>query len=149
MQKKILIVITFIFMANCCFSQQAKNIDSSNNAYVISYNRFDSSFAKSVTLSNNEISLIQEMLENKIKILAQSEHSLDFYSLQLIPAIGRKRNKIVYVNAFPKGKRGLDDYYQRWKKELIIVMDGGDDYFNAEINLTKKTIISFKYHGDA
>ena len=114
------------------------NIDTSQYT-VIKYGSFRTyDGAKPTTLSQNEISEIEFLLKEAIqKYNADSLHKskimgLDKYKLQFVPRINNKGEKEVWVNSF------CETGGHNWKKELILVEDGGNCYFDLDINLTTK-----------
>lgn len=52
--------------------------------------------------------------------------------------------RILYMNAFC---RALPD--DRWREELIFVLDGGDCYFQAEYDMEKGVFIRWQVQGEA
>ena len=64
------------------------------------------------------------------------------YKRQYIPTINAKGEKEVWINFFCN----YDD--RDWKKEIILVMDGGNCYFQLKINLTTKKYFDFYVNGN-
>jgi hypothetical protein len=64
------------------------------------------------------------------------------YRFQIIVATNNKKEKFAWVNAFCNANQ-ID-----WKRDIIIVLDGGLCYFNGTINLTDKRLISFLVNTD-
>lgn len=62
--------------------------------------------------------------------------ALKNYKRQLIPVINEKGEKEVWVNCFCDGGETY------WQKEIVLVEDGGNCFFNLKINLFTK-----KYYG--
>lgn len=50
---------------------------------------------------------------------------------------------MIFVNGF------CDDFGQDWEREPIIVMDGGECFFNAVYNVDSATLEWFTFNGDA
>jgi hypothetical protein len=63
---------------------------------------------------------------------------------QYVPVINEKGEKEVWVNFF------CDDWESdNWKKDLMLVHDGGNCYFNLKVNLTNKTYSELGINGYA
>ncbi|AHM59120.1 hypothetical protein D770_04265 [Flammeovirgaceae bacterium 311] len=60
------------------------------------------------------------------------------YTRQYVPVINSEGEKLLYVNAYCS-LPGPDD----WKTKLFRIMGGGDCYFQAIINLSKKEVVRF------
>jgi hypothetical protein len=57
------------------------------------------------------------------------------FKRQYVPVINEKGEKEVWINFF------CDDWgNENWKKEIMIVHDGGNCYFNLKVNLSTKKI---------
>ncbi len=69
---------------------------------------------------------------------------LEKYGRQYIPVISDKNEKIVYINFFCDPNE-----YNFRDKRLIIVMDGGNCYFQLKINLKQKKIFGLMVNGTA
>ena len=65
------------------------------------------------------------------------------YFKQFVPTINENGEKEVWINCFC----GLDD--RNWRKEIIVVEDGGNCYFNLKFNLTTKKCTDLMVNGDA
>ena len=68
---------------------------------------------------------------------------LKHYKRQYIAFINEKGEKEVFINCFCR------DWGKNWKKEIIMVKDGGNCYFNLKINLTTKTQYDLQVNGEA
>jgi hypothetical protein len=79
----------------------------------------------------------KEIVEMKNDLLIPI--STEFYTKQLLPAINKNGEKIVYINCF--GGKPSEDF---WKHELVQVSDGGNNFFNLIINITKGTFYNVK-----
>jgi len=64
------------------------------------------------------------------------------YKRQYFPGINDKGEKVVWVNCFCHTSRD-------WKKQLIMVEDGGSCYFNVTINLTTGKYYHLRVNGVA
>jgi hypothetical protein len=69
---------------------------------------------------------------------------LQRYGRQYLPVITEQGDKIVYVNCFCDPRR-----FNNWRRNLIVVQDGGHCFFNFKVNLSKRKIVSFSVNGDA
>ncbi len=68
---------------------------------------------------------------------------LSRYKRQYFPVINSAGQKEVWVNCF------CNDFGKNWRKEMIIVDDGGNRYFSLTINIATKTVSGFIVNGDA
>jgi len=68
---------------------------------------------------------------------------LDGYKRQYISVINRNGEKEVWINFM------CDTGDGDWRKELIVVDDGGNCYFKLKINITKGNHYDFFVNGDA
>lgn len=68
---------------------------------------------------------------------------LSRYKRQYVAALNSKGEKEVWLNCFCKA--GDKD----WRKDLIIVKDGGNCYFSLKINLTSGQYFELRVNGDA
>jgi len=65
------------------------------------------------------------------------------YKRQYIPMINNSGEKVVWINCF------CNTWDKNWKNDLIIVMDGGNCYFNLKINLTTGKYYDLMVNGEA
>ena len=74
-------------------------------------------------------------------------HSIDFqkykYKFQYVAAINNNCEKEVWVNGFCK------TWDTDWKKEILLVHDGGNCYFNLKFNLSTKECFEVAVNGYA
>ena len=120
----------------CC---KAKPTIDTARYTVIKYGSFRTyEGAKATNLTEKEINNVEILLIKAIqKYNCDSKHlakimPLDKYKLQLVPRINKKGEKEVWVNAFCETRRN------DWKKALVLVEDGGNCYFDLDINITTK-----------
>lgn len=106
---------------------------------------FDSTYTQAL-IDSWEIRLVQKILREKRKQIGSNQYKFDEYKIQLIVAFNSKKEKIVFVNGFCDtfGHNDID-----WKQDFVTVYDGGECFFEAQINLTKRKIHFFRYHGYA
>ena len=107
---------------------------------------------KPATLTEQEIEeteslLIRAVAEYNKKMTSkyQKVDSLVNYKRQLVPYINQKGEKVVFVNFFCKDFR----WNENWRKELVMVDDGGSCFFNIQINLTTKNTYNLYVNGVA
>ena len=132
-------------------------LDTSSIA-VISFDQqgnwpFDNSY-KPTTLTDDEIfevdSLVRQCaldynqsLEDNLK----ESYSIDFkkykYKRQYIAVLNNKGEKEVWINAF------CSTWDVRWKKEILLIHDGGNCNFNLKVNLATKTCFEVTVNGYA
>lgn len=92
-----------------------------------------------VTLSSEEIMAVDTLLLKCIKQYELFEPGK--YQRQFVPSTNAKGEKCVWVNCFCR------EGDQRWRKEIIIVKDGGKCYFQVTINLTTQTFSNVSING--
>jgi len=68
---------------------------------------------------------------------------LNNYKRQYVAVINQNNEKEVWINCF------CGDWGENRKKNIVIVEDGGNCYFNLKINLTTKKCYDFIVNGDA
>ena len=66
------------------------------------------------------------------------------YKKQLIVVRNKKGEKEVWVNCFCKTEE-----YPNWKKNILLMLDGGNCYFNFKLNLTTKHFYKLLVNGEA
>lgn len=154
-----LFLLMGLFLSTRCFSQQTKEGKRNHFQYATSAYRifkFKKSYywvsknAKPTTLSHPEIKLLDKLLNLAIKEYNKnisnnmfSIKPLIVYKRQIVPIINNKGEKEVWINCL------CDRRDNTWKNQIIIVMDGGNCYFNLKINLTKKTFSQIAVNGYA
>lgn len=137
--------------------------------YISSYNDLleSENNLKSFKLSTNEIELIDTLFTaylneyNKkqervyvdfIKVNPKSLVPEDnfvikefpYYKRQYIPYLNSKGEKVVWINCFCASHENVN-----WRKEFVIVKDGGTCYFHLKINLTTRQLYDLIVNGDA
>jgi hypothetical protein len=65
------------------------------------------------------------------------------YKRQYIVVTNNKGQKEVWVNCF------CDSFHINWKRDRVMVRDGGNCYFNLKINLTTKKYYDLMVNGEA
>jgi hypothetical protein len=153
MQQRILVLIIFLTTSFFAYGQA---FDTTRNA-IIGFNPkegwpFDNTY-EPTTLTQEELQAVDSFLfvcvtdfnnslgkDNKYWSIDLKERD---YRKQLVVAINNKGQKEVWVNCFC---RIHDD---RWKTQIVEVMDGGKCYFNFKLNLTLRICYDFRVNGVA
>jgi hypothetical protein len=114
---------------------------------------FDSANYNAATLSQNDFGQLDSLFNVCVKEYNDSlteghdEYKIDIeskiYKRQLVAATNFKGEKEVWVNCF------CGDRDKSWKREILMVEDGGPCYFNFKINLTTQTIYNVVVNGFA
>ena len=157
------------------YGQTNNKINKTNNLLIDTSNfailKFDKSYtwlfknAKATNLTLDEIDILEKILSECIEIYnprqrkefdkISKEHpeynlkltnfiiDLTRYKRQYVPVINSAGQKLVWINC---SCYQLD---KQWKKEIIIVKDGGNCYFSVIINLSTKTYSRLIVNGDA
>lgn len=138
------------------------NTDSSNTAFLV-YDSVAGYLPKScrkATYKMGEIKIIDSLMEYVVysrwigstsvfgsdtlsQDLKPITEILKFYKRQLLFYTDEKGDKIVWVNCF------CNCFDESWKKDILLVKDGGDCYFNFKINLTKRKVFDIGINGEA
>ena len=69
---------------------------------------------------------------------------LENYHRQFVGGEKENGEKIIYINCFCYV---IDEYFKKWKTELIMVDDGGNCFFNVRVNLDKKEYYELMVNG--
>jgi hypothetical protein len=147
MLKTFSVIVIVIWGFNGVKSQQ---IDTSNYA-IIMWQKSDHLLfnnATSTTLSKQEIELTERILHKAVEKHNRKEKnqfyktlSLSLYYRQYVPVINSKGQKEVWVNCIGTKPENY------WRKEIQIVYDGGNYYFNVKINLSTGEFYQFSVNG--
>ncbi len=129
-----------------------KSKQVSDNFAVINYNPQKHNFifenAKPTKLNQSEIQKVESIVSktigkyNEKQINALKIKDLGKYKRQFIPVINEGGKKIVWGNYFCRANKN-------WKREILVVMDGGNCYFNVFVNLTKSESEKLSVNGEA
>lgn len=87
-----------------------------------------------------------EGIGGKLELYQKKKHSsinLKKYKKQYIVTLNSKGEKEVWINCF------CNDWNKNWRKELIIIKDGGACYFNLKINISIGYLHYFEVNGDS
>ncbi len=162
MRLLIVIIISSLFYTACRGTNKGSSqkntgfIDKDTSLYAVIM--YDSTKvwhlkdgSRPASLSEEEIKEIEVLLTHSV-----AEHNknikpgyegfqridpLKRYKRQLIPVMNNKGEKVVWVNCF------CCDWGLNWRKEIIMVDDGGSCYFNLRINLNLKTSSLIEVNG--
>jgi hypothetical protein len=129
--KFVLLTMIFLFSMLSC---------SPRFEYAILSNGVIPSNGTLSTLSVIEIEQIEEILKD---CLPELNRGLQKYKYQYVPYSIENREKLVWVNAFCSKEA------EYWKEDPVLVLDGGDCYFNLIINLSKRECQSLIINGKA
>ncbi len=175
MIRQILVIISTFSLLSCFtenkINKQSKTTDSIYvDSSVIAILQFDTAHfwefknCKSTELSIKDLSKIEIILRkcikeynpahekqyNEIK-LKKPESDINIknfiidlarYKRQYIAVINSIGEKEVWINCFCGTSKN-------WEKEIIVVYDGGNCYFNLKINLTRNQYYDLEVNGDA
>ena len=94
-------------------------------------------------LTEKEIEEVESLMNigiseyNKhLSVEQRDGYSIDFkkykYKKQYVAVINLKGEKEVWINGF------CNSWNDNWKKDILLVNDGGNCYFNLKVNLTTK-----------
>jgi hypothetical protein len=89
---------------------------------------------------------LREKDSNGIVVDKKMLKPLPDYYRQYIGFYNEKGEKVIYFNCFTKNLTGDDN---NWKKEELMIMDGGNNYFSILINLQIEGCSLFMVHGRA
>ncbi len=143
MKNLFLLFFSFIMIISC------------NIKYEDSKNCYDESFAY---FSNNNVTTVEELdcEEQKIvkeqinKALKENEfvsnsRNENQYYKQCVVSYNKKGEKIIWVNCIRKNI----GHENEWKKGILEMLDGGDNYFNLKINIRTKKYYEMYVNGFA
>jgi len=139
-------------------------VDTSNYAVI----KFDSAKHKMyfdgqvqpAMLSSAELTKIDKIVTERILLYNKEgeqiakDHGKQYLSWinptfkrykQVIPVMNGNDQKEVWVNCFCHKPWNNYD----WKTDIVMVLDGGNCYFQLKINLTTSTVVSFSVNGSS
>lgn len=103
---------------------------------------------KNFDLNQEEINKLKWYIQNKMDNEKSSfkRHSKQSeYNKQCISIINNNNEKIVWVNCISKKN---EIFTEHWKHQILRVHDGGENYFQLKVNLTKGTVFDFYVNGN-
>lgn len=131
------------------YNNDLKPID--DNFAVINFNPRKHNYifknAKRTKLNQTEIVIVEDLIEKAVNKYNEKQKDgqkikdLNKYKRQYIPVINKEGETEVWANFFCREE-------QDWKRNVIVVEDGGNCYFNLYINLTKDSTYKFSINGD-
>jgi len=111
---------------------------------VIDYNKAERAFDDSLDKKNHP-----KLPANAVPFYNVIYYPENYYK-QFVAVVNAKGQKEVYVNCF------CEDFYKEsgniksyWRKEFVMVCDGGSCFFTIKINLTTNTVLLFGVNGVA
>ena len=133
---------------------QVKTIDTSIYT-ILKFDKVENYYfdknVKSATISPGEVGRVGDLIDKAVtnynKNASEYEEKItgaSKYFKQLIVVVNSKGEKIVWVNCFCSP--GEKSY---WKRDVVLVADGGSCYFNLKINLTTGIVYNFMVNGVA
>ena len=136
MLKLIISLILFVYLPSHSSAQDHSARDTSKIA-ILNLNSpdiwlTDFKNAKPAQLTDKDFTDIEKLLRNCVKENNQGIE-LKRYKRQYVPYINSKGQKEVYVNCFCFSD---EIEFKYWRKQLVMVDDGGDCFFHVTINLT-------------
>ena len=167
MLREIIFLSTIILLTSCGQSQtkkfdqvansNASQIDTSKTT-IIKFDKkgnypFDNTF-NPISLTKSDIYYIDSLLivcvtdYNNSLDKDHKEWSIDLkknnYRKQIIAVTNKKGEKEVWINCFC---HTWDN--NNWKKDILLVHDGGNCYFNFKVNLVTKKFYDLSVNGEA
>jgi len=153
---KILIVITSLFICTFHSSAGYNSPDKTDTSRYAIFKLSDDPTlfdkdSKPAKLSKLEINRVEKLIDNEVNNYNKKSkedwqirkpHS---YRQQMIAAINKKGEKEIWVHCF----RGISTTDFNWRKNLIVIEDGGTDVFQIKINLTLNKVYYFRVNGIA
>ena len=121
--------------------------DLNNDKFIFNNGKPTELTAADIENINIILEMVVKNYNNNIKESWEKEINLKNYKKQFIPIINENGEKEIYINCFFHDK-SINDYFD-WKKELIFVCDGGNNYFQLKVNLKKMTYYDFMVNGYA
>jgi hypothetical protein len=96
--------------------------------------------------NSKKLKIYNQLDKNKIEDKENFERNyidLSKYKRQYVATINSKGEKEIWVNFF------CDTFNSNWKKEILVVFDGGNCFFNVKLNLKKKKYFDLIINGVA
>jgi hypothetical protein len=163
--KKIALILG-IFLLQSCGKTENKSVRTTLDTSQYAIIKLDSSkHEKQFEISINDINEVEKLLADCIKgynpkqlkrfnqIVKENPGDkidknhfiidLSRYKRQYVGVINEKGEKEISVYCF------CGDGYGNWRKEVLLVMDGGNCFFGLRINLTTKKYYNFQVNGSA
>ena len=142
---------SFFTMVSCKELLPMEVINSQYHGYILPKNvveveEFRGKSYAEIELTLKDVEKTEKILSAYIKANnASIAKKLKSYKRQYI-GLSSQGKKIVYINFFiPTDK----NYLEEWDKELLITLDGGDNFFNIKVNIDDKFCFDFYINGDS
>jgi hypothetical protein len=130
------LILKYIFNKNCIESklnnEEVITVDLLLRKCIDNYNVEADKEFRQIAMNNHSFK------PNRVNFIIDIEK----YKRQYIVVKNSKGEKEVWINCMCSTRKN-------WQKELIIVKDGGNCYFNLKINLTKKKYYDLGVNGGA
>jgi hypothetical protein len=94
-------------------------------------------------LTKLEVEQAETILQDK---LGNDYKHLKKHKRQYLGIYNSHGERIVFINGFHQ--RTLQRH-PNWRKNIVFVLDGGNNYFESEINIDKMKVETFIFHGSA
>jgi hypothetical protein len=95
------------------------------------------------SLTKLEIEQAENILDNN---LGNYYNHLKRHKRQYFGIYNSQGERIVFINGFHQSTM---QRHPNWRKNIVFVLDGGNNYFESEINIDKKKVETFLFHGSA
>lgn len=155
-------IITIITISLFCISSEAKDVDAIRikergyEGYIFSQSHFVyglhfDGVKDRITLSEDQIkkaeTILKDSIENIIKGRSPNikNKTLKKYKRQYVGFVNEKGEIVIYMNFL----KGLDrEQKSKLNKEILWILDGGDNYWQIFINIDKKEWFGLYINGD-
>jgi len=153
--KKLLTILFAVTLTVSAFGQTDASKYAIIPFYIDSTTKWPFEDCKPTDLTKNDIKgievLVKQCIDNYNTEPKQKKGNIDntinlaSYKRQYIAVINKKGEKEVWINCFCS-----DSYNPKkdWTKELIMVQDGGNCYFDIKVNLTTKKYYDLIVNGN-
>lgn len=168
--KKTIIILILGLISISCIQRSPKGTDLVILDSLAS-EKLRIAFLTDTTISNkprwiptyNQLNLIDTITKDEIRKLNRHlihlrVDSIGNYYRQFVCTIDSTGDSLIYINAMYKvheipyeEKKGNNIYFRRfdWQHEILKVHDGGDLFWQIQINLSKKRCEFFSVNGEA
>ena len=83
--------------------------------------------------------LIENNLDGNKDLKALNEYVIQFFGY-----INTDGERIIWANYICK-----EGVYKDWQKERMMILDGGNCYFNVSVNMSTSEVFDLRIHGEA
>ena len=109
---------------------------------------------KNFTPTENDILIAEKLVRTGLDTIKNADNHnfvvrsrLKHYWRQYFGYINDKGERIIIINALWKDPDFIP--YNEWLNEIVLVNDGGDNYWDIKININKLKLFEFGVHGVA